>query len=437
MCIACGACRAADPNVVVQLNVMRQIFEPNSPGSDVSVSVCPSIKVDYGALSEFVFGKVSTNPLGVIDSIYLAQSRDYNRNLLASSGGLIKEVVAHLLTSGAVDAVLSITHADGLEYKARLVERPEEVDELPGSIYHSIDLSEVLATLIATDKKLGLIALPCQLEGIYSYVSKVSPELRVRIGFTIGLLCAWQYSRHSLAAIGSFYGFALDEIADVTYRGGGPIGRLRVKLRTGKEYVINRRASLFYQVAFDRYFNTPRCNVCINHTNYLADLVAGDSWIQRTRFSKTGVSLVICRTELATALVRQMAEQDRVVTVQATEGEIIESEGDRLVFGEISYPYADYLRVIGQWVPELKGPNAGSGRPMSRVWVGEFHAASIKRQELMYQGKYWSLFFEKLAREGHRIATRYVKWFVNRVLMLKKLTGKDRHLKASDFSEFR
>jgi coenzyme F420-reducing hydrogenase beta subunit len=345
--------------------------------------------------------------------------------------------VAHLLASGTVDAVLSITHADGLEYKARLVERPEQVDELPGSIYHSIDLSDVLKTLIANDKRLGLIALPCQLEGIYAYVSKVAPELRERLRFTVGLLCAWQYSRHSLAAVGSFYGFALEDIADVAYRGGGPIGKLRVKLRNGKEYAINRRANLFYQVAFDRYFNTPRCNVCINHTNYLADLVVGDSWIQKTRFSKTGVSLVICRTEQATAVVQQMEQQDRVVLVQATEDEVIESEGGRLVFGEFSYPYADYLREIGQWVPNLRGPNVGSGRPLSRAAIATFHAASENRQKLMYKGEYWTLFFGKLAREGHRIAGRYGKWFVNRVLMLKKLTGRDRHLRASDFSEFR
>ena len=437
MCIACGACSAADPNVTVQLDAARQIFEPSSPGNGLAVSVCPSVKVEYQALSEFVFGDAPANPLGVIDSIYLAQSRDYDRNLRASSGGLIKEVVAHLLASGTVDAVLSISHADGLEYKARLVERPEQVDELPGSIYHSIDLSDVLATLIATDKKLGLIALPCQLEGIYSYVSQTAPELRDRIGFTIGLLCAWQYSRHSLAAIGSFYGFTLDEIADVAYRGGGPIGKLRVTLRNGKEHAINRRASLFYQVAFDRYFNTPRCNVCINHTNYLADLVVGDSWIQKTRFSKTGVSLVICRTEQATALIKQMEQKECVVLVQATEDEVIESEGGRLVFGEFSYPYADYLREIGQWVPDLKGPNAGSGRPMSRAAVAEFHATFEQRQKRMCQGEYWSLFFDKLAREGHRIVGRYGKWFVNRVLMLKKLTGRDRHLKAKDFSEFR
>ena len=132
-----------------------------------------------------------------------------------------------------------------------------------------------------------------------------------------------------------------------------------------------------------------------------------------------------------------MERQKQVNLVQVTEDEVIESEGERLVFGEFSYPYANYLREIGQWVPDLEGPNIGSGRQMSRADVEKFYVTSIKRLELMYKGRYWSLFFWKLVRDGHNIAARYTKWFVNRVLMLKKLTGKDRHLKSSDFSEFR
>ncbi|MBW2232895.1 MAG: glycosyltransferase, partial [Deltaproteobacteria bacterium] len=190
MCIACGACRAVDDRIQLQVDPKRLIYEPDSAGDRRAAEVCPSTKVDYEQLHRFVFGSIPTGPVGLVDSIRLAQSTDLERNRRASSGGLIKEAIGHLLESGRVEAVIAIGHHEGLEYRAQLVSEADEIDRLPGSIYHNIDLSSALELVTCTDQRLGLVAIPCQLEGIYNFVSKRRPELRERIGFTIGLLCA-------------------------------------------------------------------------------------------------------------------------------------------------------------------------------------------------------------------------------------------------------
>ena len=55
-------------------------------------------------------------------------------------------------------------------------------------------------------------------------------------------------------------------------------------------HAVSRRVDFGYQVAFDRLFNTPRCHLCVNHSNFLADIVVGDAWLPSTVFTKTGVS---------------------------------------------------------------------------------------------------------------------------------------------------
>ena len=436
MCIACGACTLADESVKLELNERRQIFEPTSKGSMMAASVCPSVEVDYDELCHFVFGQTAQGPLGIANSFHLAQSTNYERNFRASSGGIIKETIGHLLQSGLVDGVISIDHTEGLEYSARLLTDPEMIDELPGSIYHNIDLSSVLEMLTHTNMRLGIVAIPCQLEGIYKYIQKIRPDLRSRIVFTIGLLCAWQYTRHSIAAMASYFRFDTDKINSVAYRGGGPIGKLRFELDDNRMIEIYRRASLRYQVGFDRYFNTPRCNVCVNHTNFLADMVVGDSWIESTRFSKTGISIMLCRTANATKIAREMEACGRIKLKHVTDLEVVESEGEHLVYGQFAYPYADYLREIGTNAPVLKGPNKGHGTPATWPDISDFHSKLVKMNKLMQSGKYRTILLRKLTHEGHRLTWRYMRWLIQRILNVLKLSRKNRSIQHDDLSGF-
>ncbi|ESQ07857.1 MAG: hypothetical protein N838_22905 [Thiohalocapsa sp. PB-PSB1] len=342
MCIACGACCAADPSVSLELSPEWQIYQPASNGGMQAAGVCPAIAVDYQRLHQFVFATAPMSPLGLIKAIYLAQSTDAERNKRASSGGLIKEAIRYLLSADIADGVISIVHITGLEYEPRLIRSVEEVDRLPGSIYHNINLQATISLLERYDERIALVAIPCQLEGVYNYLSRLRPELRKRLVFTIGLLCAWQYSRHSLRAIATYLNLDPDGLTDVAFRGGDQIGKLRLQFAPNQEVQVDRRANLKYQVAFDRYFNTPRCFVCINHTNFLADLVVGDSWMQSTRFTKTGISIAIARSDSGARAMCAMQQRGQIAVHQITDKELIESEGEALV---PRYAYAHLART--------------------------------------------------------------------------------------------
>ncbi|MEY4366137.1 MAG: hypothetical protein RLZZ305_1481 [Actinomycetota bacterium] len=437
MCIGCGACEMADGSVRVELNPRSLVYGPTSAGTAAAASVCPAVSVDYAGLQDWLFAGESPGPYGVVRSVHLAQSTHQERNMRASSGGLIKEVLRSLLASGDIDGVIALDHVDGIEFAARLVTDPDDVDSLPGSIYHNLHQLPALQLLRDTPGRLAVVAIPCQLEGLWSWVQKFEPHLRARVVLTVGLLCGWQYSHHSIEAMGEYLGYDPGDIADISYRGGGPVGKLTVTTRDGASFSASRRVDFGYQVAFDRHFNTTRCHVCVNHGNFLADLVVGDAWLPSTVFTKTGISLVVCRTPFAEDVLDRLVSSGACVSVEVTDEEIRESQTDRVVFGEFAYAYAGYLRSLGGHVPDLRGPNEGHGTPKPRRQVARFHRELVRKQALMAARRYRYMKLRKATLELRSYVMRYVRWFAVRILRVKSLSGQRREIPREKLSAFR
>jgi coenzyme F420 hydrogenase subunit beta len=437
MCIGCGACEMADSSVKVTLNPTKLIYEPETPGGADAAAVCPAVKVDFAALQAEVFPGQEVGPYGVVDAVYLAQSTDNDRNVKASSGGLVKELLLSLLASDDVDGIIALDHVAGLEFAGRIITDPDEIDTLPGSIYHNLRQTPTLQLLADTPGRFVVVGIPCQLEGLYKYVLRMAPELRHRIHTTVGLLCGWQYNHHSIRAMGEYLGFDPDDIEDISYRGGGPVGKLTVKTGDGESYSASRRVSFGYQVAFDRHFNTPRCHLCVNHSNFLADIVVGDAWLPSTVFTKTGISLIICRKPETKTMIASLEERGRIVAYEASVEEIRESQTDRVIFGEFAYAYADYLAEIGEHRPEMLGPNKGYGTERPRREVEHFHRELTRKQRLMYARRYKLLRLRKATLELRKFVGRYTRWFAVRILRVKSITGQRREIPRDHLSDFR
>ena len=437
MCIGCGACEMADTTVRVSLNAKKLIFEPETAGSQAAADVCPAVAVDYEGLQNYLFPGAEIGAYGVVRSVHLSQSTNSARNIAASSGGLIKEVLRNLLSAGDIDGVIALDHVAGIDFAARLVTTAEDVDTLPGSIYHNLKQTPALQILRDTPGRFALVAIPCQLEGMYAWIRTQAPELREKIVLTVGLLCGWQYSHHSINAMGEYLGYDPATISDISYRGGGPVGKLTVTTNDGEVFTASRRVDFGYQVAFDRHFNTNRCHVCINHSNFLADLVVGDAWLPSTVFTKTGVSLVVCRTEFAESVLRRLVDNGSCVSIEVGEDEIRESQTDRVIFGEFAYAYAAFLQNLGLHTPQLVGPNHGFGTLKPERQVASFHRELVRKQSLMAARRYRYMKWRKGTRELRGYVMRYVRWFLVRILRVKSLSGQRKEISKDRFSGFR
>lgn len=436
MCIGCGACVAADPSLSLELDADNQIWQPNGPGNAAAAAVCPAIRVDFDRLHKQVFPDQEVTVHGVVERVLLAQSTNEDRNRAASSGGLIKELMLEMLASGEADGVIALTEIQGLDYEPRLITELDQVDELPGSIYHHIPFDNALRILRDKPGRYVLVAIPCQLEGIYNYIVEHEPDLADRIVLTIGLLCGWLYNHHALRAVAQFKRIPFEEIRGVSYRGGGPVGKLKLKTPE-KEKAVSRRIDFDYQVAFDRSFNTARCHLCINHSNFLADVVVGDAWLPATLTTRTGISLVICRKKGTPELVQRIADAGKLVYTDVTTEEITESQTRRVVFGDFAYAYGDYLREIGRHTPDMDGPNRPAAHLAARDRVKEFDDELQLKRELQREGKYRRLWLRKASVEFWSLASRYFKWFFVRVLRIKSVTGQRHEVERDKMSIFR
>jgi coenzyme F420-reducing hydrogenase beta subunit len=436
MCIGCGACMSVDPTLKVELDPQKLIYQPSHASGADAASVCPAVRVDFAGLQETIFPGAEQTPYGVVHSVLLAQSTDYPRNLKASSGGLVKELLLHYLRRDDVDGALALGHVGGIDFQTRLVTRPEQVDELPGSIYHNLQQSRALELLHELEGRYVLVAIPCQLEGIYSYIHQRAPHLAGRIHTTIGLLCGWQYSHHALRAVAQFKGIDYQAITDLSFRGDGPVGKL--KIWTGETvHTAGRRVDFDYQVAFDRSFNTPRCHTCVNHSNYLADIVVGDAWLPSTVTTRTGVSLLICRTPGTDQAVRALARDGAVMLSEVSTAEIMESQKRRVVFGDFAYAYSAYLDEIGVHHPDMVGPNRPEARLAPRRDVARFHRELTRKLELQWARRYRYLRLRKATVELPRHLKKYLDWFFVRVLRVKSLTGQRREVPRDQLRDFR
>jgi coenzyme F420-reducing hydrogenase beta subunit len=436
MCIGCGACVFADPSLKLELDPVKLIYQPSHASNADAASVCPAVQVDFAGLQDQIFPGAEQTEYGVVHSVLLAQSTNYDRNLKASSGGLVKELLLQYLSQDDVDGVLALGHVGGIDFETQLVTEPEQVDRLPGSIYHNLAQPRALELLHELEGRYVLVAIPCQLEGIYQYIYQQAPHLADKIHTTIGLLCGWQYSHHALRAIAEFKGVDYDEITDLSFRGEGPVGRLR--MWTGEEmHTVGRRVDFDYQVAFDRSFNTPRCHTCINHSNYLADIVVGDAWLPATVASRTGVSLLICRTEGTHNAVRALQEAERVKVTDVTTADIMESQKRRVVFGDFAYAYSAYLDEIGVHHPDMVGPNRPAARLSPRKDVVKFHKELNRKLELQWARRYKFLRLRKATVELPKHVKKYLDWFFVRVLRIKSLTGQRKEVPRTALRDFR
>lgn len=416
LCIACGACLAVDPTLSLHLNSNTMLFEPSGKGDSLAAGVCPSIDVDYSDLQSRIFGHIEVKPLGVIDSLALAQSANRTRNFNASSGGLIRELLSYLLAQKDVDGAIVLSHSGGLNFEPDLIRDNKNIDELPGSIYHMVSFAKTFQILSNNCGRFVVVATPCQLEGIYNFIFQHKPELKDRIHTTIGLMCGWTFNFHSLRAISAYKGLRFDKIENVSYRGQGKTGDL-VITTPDKTARINRKLDLDYMVAFDRSFNSPRCHICVNHVNLLADIVVGDAWLESTKDSKAGVSLLICRTPSLSDIIRTLHERKLIHLTKAEEANIHESQSRNLVFGDFAYSYAQYLKNIGEYCPNLHGPNYYEATKVPDKEIERFHKELQIKLNMQGTKKYRRMWWRKLILElalNKRIWKKVLHWILGK-----------------------
>ena len=436
LCIACGACVSACPFGTIEsvYDRFRAAHEVRVKDAQYCVgcampcdSVCPSIFVEMRSLGGAVAVPVrQTSRERNEDPVWIGYSPAFQRNGVSSSGGIVRELIRSCIEQGM--PVLCLTEKRGefvkdfrFRYSPEILHDTNDIERLPGSIYHGVSFASALDLIKKADTRIALVTTPCQLEGISNYIHRIDPPLENKIGLVIGLICGWMYSDHSVLSFARFKNLA-EPIQDSTYRGEDKIGKLTI-LSRGKKNSYSRREFatlkdfLDYRAAFSTELNRLRCRICENHTNLLADIAVGDAWLKRVGSEK--VSVIISRSERGRSMVERLTNQGRVICHKGSYDDVIESQSRDLVRGENARAFSMFLAGKGVQVPDWGF--AADDNSVSSVSVRTLYFSSeLRRRDLVRRGRYES-FRKWYAISRYRsIASFVVKKCLDRIGVVTK-----------------
>ena len=367
MCIACGACVYACPQGVIEpaFNGKRAVYEVKITRLDSCHNctncdeVCPSIDID---IPELLKPSSETQPIektGPLESIHIGYAHAYQFDGVSSSGGIIRALIGDALQQNKPVICLGKTPDS---YGAVAIETIADMQKIPGSIYHSISYTDAIQLMKEIDRPCVLVAIPCHLEGIKNYILKFEPALMKKIDLTIGLICGWMYSHHSIYAFAHYKGIR-DPIIDAGYRGEDKVGAL--KLYTAKtKHAYSRRIFqnvkewIDYRSSFSRTLNRLRCRVCEDHINVLADIAVGDAWLKAYQSKK--MSIILVRNRNGVRALRSLERQRKIVLEKGSIADIVESQSENLVYGHSARLMNAYLAQKNMITPKFSFGEARS-----------------------------------------------------------------------------
>lgn len=363
LCIACGACIPACPRSHLApafddyrgANEVRFLETANCDGCDgPCVGVCPSVEIDFSAIC--APPQPPPDRDGWLRGVHLGYSPLFRDDGQSSSGGVLRALARLAVEEGMPVLTLAKLEGATIEYRPHVLRDETDLARMPGSIYHSTSFAGAIEHLRELDRPCLLIAIPCQLAGIYNYITRVEPGLVSKIGYSCGIVCGWMYSHHAHQSFMHHKGLNID-LTDIRYRGGDKVGKLRLK-SAGKDYAYDRRvfpdksSALDYQSAYSTDLNRLRCRLCEDHTNLLADLIAGDAWLARK--GKEKLSVIGVRTDRGQALFNRLVERGDLVMEPGTYADIIESQSANLIYGLTARKLGMWLRHRGLPTPRYR-----------------------------------------------------------------------------------
>jgi coenzyme F420 hydrogenase subunit beta len=331
LCCGCGTCYALCPSqaINIQYNSLTGIYSPQislglCSNCGVCLKVCPGVEVNYRLLEKKYFGENRSNELiGVYRDCYTGYSCDNKLRFNSSSGGLITELLKVALETRLI-AFSCITKAEvnsinkEIEIKPFLADSGEGVYKGIGSKYAPVPLNIAIKDILEKDGAYGIVGLPCHIHGIRK-AQNLFPVLKKRIVFCIGLFCA-----KNIKLAGTYYlmkklGIDLSEVKSLSYRGNGWPGGLTVEFLDGRNFFVN--SENYYTSDFGAFI-MPRCILCCDHSNELADLSCGDAW-QKKFDDSLGTSVLLVRSSIGEKLVRHAISSKRIKLENTNPNEIL------------------------------------------------------------------------------------------------------------------
>lgn len=397
LCAGCGLCEGMAGEDRIKMTVTQEgrmrpaIQKPlDSETSRRILAVCPG-KTVTGPDSSQLQGSKSgfMHPVfGPLRSWHRGWSANPDVRWRAAAGGSLTTLASFLLETGRVQKVLHVraSKADPTQTDALISSTPEEVASGCQSRYGPAAPLVHVCRLLDEGITFAVVAKPCDVSAIRA-LGKLDQRVQTQIPYLLSIFCGGLPSRNAVVKIAARHGVKEDDIGVCRYRGHGWPGLLTIGRRSdGKEFGTTYTETwqwganpLGPDAGLHKYDIQWRCKICPDAIGEMADVACPDGWLydsENKRFlyedgDDPGQNLVLARTAVGEALVRDCADAGRLVLAPLTIQELEGMHADHFP-RKTSWP----LKLLASWL--LWQPvtlSVSKYRPWQALYFGGFWAA--------------------------------------------------------------
>lgn len=367
LCMGCGACAAARPDLVTMVDTEHHGRRPklkataDAVASQALVKVCPGREIEFAPARDY-----DEAAWGPILDVWEGHASDPELRFRASSGGVVSALALYCIETGvAAGAVQVRARQDQPLLNETVISRSRaDVVAATSSRYSPASPCERLADVRADGRKHVFVGKPCDVAGA-ERLMRADDKLRDSIALTVSIFCAGTPStagsRELIRALGVTENA---EVEELRYRGNGWPGLMSARFRP-TDNVPPETASMTYAKGWGEILQKHkqwRCRLCADHLGEHADLSIGDPWYRPIGDDEHGESLILVRSKRGREVLRAAVaagylavEKRSVETLAASQPNLEQTKG--AVFGRCLS-----ARAVGAAAPTYKGG------ALHRVW---------------------------------------------------------------------
>ena len=292
---------------------------------------CPARHCSFPDLNRSTFGDLPSNWLsGRVTKSRIGFSKSETIRRGAASGGAITTILLYLLNSRKISGAICLKMGAEVPYLAKpiIARTQEEILECSQSVYSVSPVNTILSEIKEDDGPLAYVGLPDQVASIRKLQKEGHPSVK-NIRYIIGPYVGTQMYFESIRSfLRSNSVDSENEIVDLKYRAGEWPGKLRIELKDGRVL----QADKFYYNYLIPFYLTSSSLQAVDFSNELTDISVGDAWSPKYEKEKKGFSVILSRSEVGEAIIKNMMEEELLSAEGISIDEALDMHGHMIDF---------------------------------------------------------------------------------------------------------
>lgn len=314
LCTMCGTCAGICPTSAITMKrTNKGVYAPTVQSllctqCEKCIKVCPGIGINAQKISSTLFQTPSIKfrrDIGHYIGCYYGHATDPGIRQHSTSGGSVTALLIYLFETGVIQgALVTKSHSTNpLETESFIARSVDDLYSASTSRYCPSTPNTVLSQILREDGVFAVVGLPCHIHGIRK-VEQIYPTLQSKILLHIGLFCSGVPTFIGTNELLRQLGLERSSIKEFQYRVGWPSTTV-ITLENGRILRIRFLDTLLSKTWGLRFFLSPRCILCFDALNELADIAFGDAHLPRINNSSLFRSLMITRTPQADQILKR------------------------------------------------------------------------------------------------------------------------------------